>query len=401
MSPAMYRAVHLSVPSVIAQFRTVYRDAEGAEVDSRTYNVDLNTGTTIDWDVSLQVSSPGPSTLVPPGWYVALDPGRPAHSHTLLSGLTINELDGWDVTKLGWMKAGGRDEVVTASLEQLAQAFSPQVESCAGGRHRGTFASSVKIDEAELGGGQGRPLHHLYPFVGGVRVWRRHVEVEHRESPLLGLSLQHRSRVGVVVQYSASRLRDFTGVLVQQEHSHTHLNLTLVGAAGTITGSLASSALGPAPGPAPQPAPQQSLLLRLPLLPGNSSHQLKLTAVAPCSRGQVRVSLKPLGGEGEAAVITKLLPCVSHSMRTFRSTASHPLTIPDTAAAAGARDCGVTCVSSWLYWLDPGHWLDTIWPQSRILISVILLVIIIIILTLVCKIMLAICKCCGCRRKKK
>ena len=401
MSPAMYRAVHLSVPSVIAQFRTVYRDAEGAEVDSRTYNVDLNTGTTIDWDVSLQVSSPGPSTLVPPGWYVALDPGRPAHSHTLLSGLTINELDGWDVTKLGWMKAGGRDEVVTASLEQLAQAFSPQVESCAGGRHRGTFASSVKIDEAELGGGQGRPLHHLYPFVGGVRVWRRHVEVEHRESPLLGLSLQHRSRVGVVVQYSASRLRDFTGVLVQQEHSHTHLNLTLVGAAGTITGSLASPALGPAPGPAPQPAPQQSLLLRLPLLPGNSSHQLKLTAVAPCSRGQVRVSLKPLGGEGEAAVITKLLPCVSHSMRTFRSTASHPLTIPDTAAAAGARDCGVTCVSSWLYWLDPGHWLDTIWPQSRILISVILLVIIIIILILVCKMMLAICKCCGCRRKKK
>ena len=61
MSPAMYRAVHLSVPSVIAQFRTVYRDAEGAEVDSRTYNVDLNTGTTIDWDVSVQVSSPGPA----------------------------------------------------------------------------------------------------------------------------------------------------------------------------------------------------------------------------------------------------------------------------------------------------------------------------------------------------
>ena len=182
------------------------------------------------------MSSPGPSTLVPPGWYVALDP---AHSHTLLSGLTINELDGWDVTKLGWMKAGGRGEVVTASLEQLAQAFSPQVESCAGGRHRGSFASSVKIDEAELGGGGGRPLHHLYPFVAGVRVWRRHVEVEHRESPLLGLSLQHRSRVGVVVQYSASRLGDFTGVLEQREHSHTHLNLSLVGAAGTITGTVA------------------------------------------------------------------------------------------------------------------------------------------------------------------
>ena len=46
-------------------------------------------------------------------------------------------------------------------------------------------------------------------------------------------------QVGVVVQYSASRLRDFTGVLEQREHSHTHLNLTLVGAAGTITGTVA------------------------------------------------------------------------------------------------------------------------------------------------------------------
>ena len=41
------------------------------------------------------------------------------------------------------------------------------------------------------------------------------MEVEHGESPLLALTLQHRSRVGVVVQYSASRLEDFTGLLYQ------------------------------------------------------------------------------------------------------------------------------------------------------------------------------------------
>ena len=67
ISPRMYRAVHLSVPSVVAQFKTVYRDSEGLVIDSRNYNVDLNSGTTIDWDVSLQVSSSGPSTLVPAG----------------------------------------------------------------------------------------------------------------------------------------------------------------------------------------------------------------------------------------------------------------------------------------------------------------------------------------------
>ena len=46
-----------------------------------------------------------------------------------------------------------------------------------------------------------------HSFAAGVRIWRRHVEVEHGESPLLALSLQHRNRVGVVVQYSASQLQ--------------------------------------------------------------------------------------------------------------------------------------------------------------------------------------------------
>ena len=383
MSRDMYRAVHLSVPNVIAQFKTVYRDAEGVMIDSRTYNVDLNTGTTIDWDVSLQVSSSGPSTLVPPGWYVASD--TETMTHTLLAGLQINDLDGWDVTKLGWMKAGGpnKDDVVTSSLEQLSQSFTPQVDNCARGHHVGYFASNVKIDQTSLQ--QGRPLQQLYPFVSGVRIWRRHVELEHGESPLLSLTLQHRSRVGVVVQYSASHLADFTGVLYQDTASHLHLNLTLIQASGTITGVISGSGAHAT----------QSVLLRLPLQPGNSSHQVKLSATE-CRAGQVEVSLKPLSEHNRT--ITKSLPCVSHNMRTFRSTPSQKLHL-DSGTLVG--DCGLGCVSSWLYWLDPAHWMDSIWPQSRIIIFIVFLVILLIILSIVCKMILAVCKCCGCRRTKK
>ena len=381
----MYRAVHLSVPNVIAQFKTVYRDSDGVMIDSRTYNVDLNTGTTIDWDVSLQVSSPGPSTLVPPGWYVALD--TEALSHTLLAGLDINPLDGWDVTKLGWMKAGGRDEVVTSSLEQLAASFSPQVENCARGQHQGFFAQSVKIDQSKLEGG--RALHHLYPFVSGVRIWRRHVEVEHGESPLLALTLQHRSRVGVVVQYSASQLEDFTGLLYQDAASHLHLNLSLLGAAGTVTGVIRDRESGAT----------QSFLLRLPLQRSNSSHQVRLSARSPCRGGQVEVSLKPLSAHNSS--ISKQLPCVSHNMRTFRSTASRSLSLPSASDPASVTECGLACVSSWLYWLDPAHWLDTIWPQSRVVIFIIILVILIVILSILTKMFLALCNFCVCRRKKK
>ena len=58
------------------------------------------------------------------------------------------------------------------------------------------FLHRGEIDRSSV---SGRDVRADYSFVAGVRVWRRHVEVEHRESPLLGLSLQHRTRV----QYSA------------------------------------------------------------------------------------------------------------------------------------------------------------------------------------------------------
>ena len=374
----MYRAVHLSVPSVVAQFKTVYRDSEGLVIDSRNYNVDLNSGTTIDWDVSLQVSSSGPSTLVPAGWYVSLD--TPSHTHTLLAGLEINDLDGWDITKLGWMKAGQRDKVVTASLDLLSQSFSPVVENCAQGSHHGYFPSGVKIDKARLE--QGRPLHQMFPFISGTRIWRRHVELEHGESPLLSLTLQHRSRVGVVVQFSSPYLQDFTGVLYQDSSSHLHLNLSLVEAAGTLTGLITGL------------AQSQSFLLRLPLVPGNSSHQVKLTATE-CREGEVVVSLKPLSRHNKT--VTKAVPCISHNMRTFRQTLSQRLPAP---ARSPDTDC-ISCLQSWLHWLDPAHWLDNIWPQSRIVIVTITLFSVIIILLIILRFLLSICRCCGCVSRKK
>ena len=340
ISSRMYRAVHLSVPSVVAQFKTVYRDSAGLIIDSRTYNVDLNSGTTIDWDVSLQVSSAGPSTLVPPGWYVSVEQDVSSHSHNLLAGLEINDLDGWDITKLGWMKAGRKEEVVTAGLEQLSQSFSPVVENCGQGSHHGYFPSGVMIDQVRLE--QGRPLQQIFPFISGVRIWRRHVELQHGESPLLSLTLQHRSRVGVVVQFSSSHLRDFTGVLYQDSHSHLHLNLSLVEAAGTLSGLITGL------------AQSQTVLLRLPLVPGNSSHQVKLTATE-CRDTEVTVSLKPLSSHNKT--VSKRLPCVSHTMRTFRQTLSQRLPAPPVQADT---EC-LSCLQAWLHWLDPAHWLDNIW----------------------------------------
>ena len=180
--------------------------------------------------MSLQVSSPGPTSLVPPGWYVV--PESSTHHHTLLAGEEVNPLDGWDVDKLGWFKTGLSGEGVAEELDQLMLKFSPQVENCATGEYSAIFKSG-KINQDEVGG---RPVQQLFPFIQSVRVWRRHIEMEHKDSPLLSLSLQHRSRVGVVVQSSASHLGDFSGYLYQDQNSHLHLNLTLINATGTLSG---------------------------------------------------------------------------------------------------------------------------------------------------------------------
>ena len=58
----------------------------------------------------------------------------------------MNGLDGWDINKLGWLKAGKKGGVVTSSLEQLAQAFVATVENCASGRYGGTFTKGAEVD---------------------------------------------------------------------------------------------------------------------------------------------------------------------------------------------------------------------------------------------------------------
>lgn len=52
------------------------------------------------------------------------------------------------------------------------------------------------------------------------------------------------------------------------------------------------------------------------------SPQILLSSLTRCRAGQVRVSLQPLGGSQYS--VEKLLPCVTESLRTFRSVLERP-----------------------------------------------------------------------------
>ena len=49
------------------------------------------------------------------------------------------------------------------------------------------------LDHNQLEGA--RRIDDMFPFIKKTSIWRRHVEVTHRESPLLVMTMQHRSRV--------------------------------------------------------------------------------------------------------------------------------------------------------------------------------------------------------------
>ena len=82
----------------------------------------------MDWEVSLQVGSAGPTHSMPGGWYIE----DPVDSF-LLGNLPINGLDEWDVSKLGWFKSRSPTENHMDSTGQqiIRQAFKVQVENCA------------------------------------------------------------------------------------------------------------------------------------------------------------------------------------------------------------------------------------------------------------------------------
>ena len=112
-------------------------------------------GTSVDWEVSLQLSSTGPSNILPPGWYfMQMEDAVTLRNLTSLYGnVPINNLNEWSLDKLGWYKTSKRrrlyrqmekkyspsaednDQVVAHTFSQVKRALNVEVQNCAGNAH--------------------------------------------------------------------------------------------------------------------------------------------------------------------------------------------------------------------------------------------------------------------------
>eukprot|EP00093_Oithona_nana_P014457 14457.XXX_467503_458791_1 [CDS] Oithona nana genome sequencing. len=339
------RAIELSVPNVIATFQVKHRNSDGVITDARVYNIDLNAGTSVDWEVSLQVGSAGPTHSMPGGWYIE----DPADSF-LLGNLPINGLDEWDVSKLGWFKSRSPTENHMDSTGQqiIRQAFKVQVENCALNSYKYQFFRGF-MDHNQLDGG--RRVEIMYPFIQSTSVWRRHVEVTHRESPLLVMTMQHRTKVDVVMQYHESALADFSGLLQIDMHSNAFLNLTLKEVMGSIHGTLTSN----------------NFTQVLQVSVGGQLHQqvekrLKVVGLVSCHpSAQISVTLRPYGGKSRSS-ITRHVACTVDSMRHFRQVKNGGMVSKNVLPPSSLSCLG--CSNTWLYYIDPYNWSDSLWTST-------------------------------------
>ena len=116
-----------------------------------------------------------------------------------------------------------------------------------------------------------------------------------------------------------------------------------------------------------------------------------------CFANEVTVALRPLSLGNKT--ITKKIPCLYQNMRSF---SSHPSTLlqPVAGGAGGVADC-LSCGSSWLHWLDPQQWMETVWPQTRVVVLVTMLSLGIILTVILCRVVRQVYHCCVPQLRKK
>lgn len=185
-------------------------------------------------------------------------------------------------------------------------------------------------------------------------------------------------QVDVVMQYHESALADFSGLLQIDMHSNAFLNLTLKEVMGSIHGTLTSN----------------NFTQVLQVSVGGQLHQqverrLKVVGLVSCHpSAQISVTLRPYGGKSRSS-ITRHVACTVDSMRHFRQVKNGGMVSKNVLPPSSLSCLG--CSNTWLYYIDPYNWSDSLWTSTRMVITLVL------VFSLTSLILLFI-KCCLCLR---
>ncbi|KAL5246852.1 hypothetical protein ACHWQZ_G018899 [Mnemiopsis leidyi] len=229
-----YRAVEISSPISRAQLRlnviSLSSNPSQILVKDKVYNVDLDTGTTADELVTMNIATSGTASLLPAGWYF----GRTG-SGELKTNVKINGLNEWNMNKLGWYKIQHGFETIRKST--VRDAFSATTMNCGDNNLETNFAADYYGRYPEKAA-----TVESFLFDKVDRVVRndssRQVIAYHRSSPRLDITLTFNEQSDVTFLYDESYLEDFLGAIFMDKYSSRYLNITLIGGSGSIIGSI-------------------------------------------------------------------------------------------------------------------------------------------------------------------
>ncbi|CAH1798412.1 unnamed protein product [Owenia fusiformis] len=382
-----YVAYYAGVPETFAHFKLQVFDANTEETIDKTryFVVNLNQGVQSQADsmIRLDVQSAGPTQAIPIQMYFS-----ELGSTEVLTKIPMNNLNEWDLDKLGWFKY--QDNKFIFDRTKLFEAYGARITWAPSNEFTWWFDGKyVAYRDKDDVIGDADTVGNVYDFVDDAVAIDRHVIVTHRESPRMDIFLMLNELNDVLFHFDQSRMTDFRASIAQDKYSNKALVVTFYRTSGTVLGHIRDSSN--------QDSPIQTRLKFYVDSISVVSDVRKYHSIPSDIDYDCYVCLHPLSKpEREICKIAR-----------YRSTPLLKFTIPYNTKTkrTGKSDATESSATwNWLKYINPREWLNGIDEAAEVIVitfEIIIWVIILVIIIIIARCLCGLCKCISCCTRSK
>lgn len=263
-----YTALYIGQPDAVAEFRyQLYTAAPDGSTWTRstdeTFRVSLNKHQRLEFPndrLQVRVSGTKPFYQLKDGMYFYENAASFSGRVTLRDGVPLNELHEYDLGRLGWFRRRNGKWTVRNAWVRLQDAHKIQVKNCKDQTYSESFNAEYLVSSGDTDDASmpvlGHDVAEEEPWVDEVKVeldgndQARDTEssssrnahrllISHKDSNPIEIDLTMDSHIQLLkTVYHSSALIDFSGSIQIDRLSNRYLNLTLIGARGTLIGSV-------------------------------------------------------------------------------------------------------------------------------------------------------------------
>lgn len=167
----------------------------------------------------------------------------------LRTGLPLNQMQEWDVGKLGWFRLNNGRWEIRAGAVKVQDAHHVKVTDCKAQTYEDSFNAEGyvsmgmnKVVDVNFIEEHGHPVEELERWIISAQVRNpadsRIAVISHREAPALTVDLTMDNRPVIRFFHHRSELVDFSGDILLDKYSNRFLNISFAGSKGTLLGNV-------------------------------------------------------------------------------------------------------------------------------------------------------------------